>query len=420
MTTSTSFPVCTPRERILDRLDTGRSGPTVLLCGGVHGNEPDGVAASRRVLDVLRRHETHVRGRVLAVVGNVAALGGGMRYVTEDLNRMWSDARVARIEGQPAAGRGIEEAELLALLEVMRGEVERLLHPAAESEPWPLRSRSARERGVASTRLTFVDLHSTSGDGPPFAILGDTLRNRRVGFALEVPVILGLEEAIDGTLLEFLSDRGHVALCIEGGRSRAEATVENLVSAGMLALDAAGCFLDASPFDLPAHRERLRQRVEGLPRFVEIRHRERLEDDQGFAMRDGFRHFQKVRRGQPLAYDREGAITSPESGFVLMPRYQGQGNDGFFVARRVRRIWLMLSRALRTLRLDRLVTWLPGVRRDPEHEQAVLVSHRVARFYTTQVFHLLGYRRERSRGALLVFSRRRPTHLPALPLTVQE
>ncbi len=43
-----------------------------------------------------------------------------------------------------------------------------------------------------------------------------------------------------------------------------------------------------------------------------------------------------------------------------MPLYQKLGNDGFFVARRVRGFWLALSAALRTLRAGRDRPLAPG------------------------------------------------------------
>ena len=66
-------------------------------------------------------------------------------------------------------------------------------------------------------------------------------------------------------------------------------------------------------------------------------------------MEPGFRNFDPVRRAQILATDRDGEITAPESGLIMMPLYQKQGNDGFFIVRPVARFWLWLSALLRNL-----------------------------------------------------------------------
>jgi hypothetical protein len=90
-----------------------------------------------------------------------------------------------------------------------------------------------------------------------------------------------------------------------------------------------------------------------------------------------------------------------------MPLYQAQGDDGFFLVRRVRPAWLGLSRVLRRLRLERLLPVLPGVRRHPELAGSFLVDRRVARWAALELFHLLGFRRRGPAGErYLVMTRR--------------
>ena len=48
-------------------------------------------------------------------------------------------------------------------------------------------------------------------------------------------------------------------------------------------------------------------------------------------MKPGFRTFDRVWSGQELAQDRHGCIRSPQDGYILMPLYQNQGCDGFFI-----------------------------------------------------------------------------------------
>jgi succinylglutamate desuccinylase len=124
-----------------------------------------------------------------------------------------------------------------------------------------------------------------------------------------------------------------------------------------------------------------------------------------------------VRRGQPVADDARGPVLCPEHALMLMPRYQGLGGDGYFLARPVSPLWLRLSATLRRHRLDRLVPLLPGVRRDAIDPDRLLVDPRVARWQVVNVFHLFGYRHVHARDEALVFSRRRPgfRRLEALP-----
>ncbi len=83
-----------------------------------------------------------------------------------------------------------------------------------------------------------------------------------------------------------------------------------------------------------------------------------------------------------VADDSSGPVRVPESGLLLMPLYQEQGEDGFFIARPVHRAWLAVSTVMRTLRVDRLLPYLPGVRRDPIRPTRLCVNPKIARWFT--------------------------------------
>lgn len=374
--------------------DDGRPGPTCVLVGGMHGNEPAGPEAVASVLGRLRAERAPLRGRVVGLVGNRAALRVRRRYLGRDLNRGWSRDEVKALF-DPGSDRALPEDE-------EQREMLRAIAPllAAAEEP-----------------VVFLDLHSTSGDSPPFSCMADVLRNRTIGLALPLPLILGIEEILDSTLLGYFCDLGHVAVAVEGGRSDDPATVANHEAAAWIGLVAAGALPESAVPELPHHRARLVEAARGRPGVVEIRHRHVVRDGDGFEMRPGFASFMPVRRGQPVADDRDGPVSCPEDGLMLMPRYQGQGADGYFLARAVSPRWLRLSSVLRRRRLDRLVPLLPGVRRDETDPDRFLVDPRVARWQVVNVFHLFGYRHVRSRDAAVVFSRRRPgfRRLDALP-----
>jgi hypothetical protein len=113
-----------------------------------------------------------------------------------------------------------------------------------------------------------------------------------------------------------------------------------------------------------------------------------------------------VEQNDVIADDDSGPVRTPRAGMLLMPLYQEQGSDGFFVCRPVRRFWLRVSRALRRLHLHVLLPLLPGVSKDRDRRGTLLVDPKVARLYTVEIFHLFGYRKRRSDGDMLRFSRR--------------
>ena len=371
-------------RRIVGEYSTGRPGPLLFTLGGVHGNEPAGVRAAERVLEQLEERRPPMRGRLVAMIGNLRALSRGQRYIESDLNRIWRPEVVERINSQEPQADAPEERELREMLSVFVEEAE-----------------------LPHERIIVLDLHTTSAGGAPFQCMGDTLQNRHIAFQLPVPLILGLEEVIHGSLLEFVGDRGHAAIAVEGGQHDDPRTVEHHEALLWQALVAADLLAESDVPDLDRHLARLAAASRGVPPVIEVLHRHGVAEDDEFEMRPGFHNFQPVEVGELLATDRNGEIRSPLKGLLLLPRYQGQGNDGFFLAREVRPIWLKISAYLRRVRAERLLSLLPGVRRSDPSRNRVEVDRRVARIWPVEVFHLFGYRRILTEGERIVFERRR-------------
>ena len=136
-------------------------------------------------------------------------------------------------------------------------------------------------------------------------------------------------------------------------------------------------------------------------------------------MRPGFRNLQPIRHGEQLANDLKGPILATETGRVLMPLYQSQGEDGFFVVKTVRPFWLKVALWARLIGFDRVLRFLPGVLPHPEMKDGFIVDVRIARWLVVPIFHLMGFRRRRSEAGRLVLSRRRERariRLTKLPL----
>lgn len=384
MSESTGLIETASRQREIGRAAGAAPGPTVIVLGGIHGNEPAGVRAARRVLSRLERDAPTVRGEVVFFAGNLRGLGERKRFIHLDLNRQWTPEKVGRLRDPAGVGLAAEDREQRELLEALGTAV-----------------------GRARGQVHFLDLHTSSAEGPPFVTVGDTLRNRRFAASIPLPLILGLEEQVDGALLEYLNNFGFVTMGVEGGQHDAESSVDHIEAVIWLALVSAGAIrLDDVP-ELERHSERLERASAGFPRVVEVRRRHAVAAGDGFRMEPGFSNFQPVERGRLLAQSGAGPIHAPETGLLLLPLYQGLGDDGFFVAREVRPFWLRVSALLRRLRLGRLVKLLPGVRRHPDDDEVLIVDTRIARWYPLEVFHLFGFRKLRREGVELIVSRRR-------------
>ncbi len=369
--------------RVVGRHGGVETGPVLVALGGMHGNEPAGLEAARRVLARLERESPRFRGEAVVLAGNLRALDAGVRFVDRDLNRAFTPERIRGVDRAADLPRDAEDLEQRDLLDALEDVLR-------------------RARGEAY----FIDLHTSSAPGCPFATIGDTLRNRSFARHFPLPLILGLEEQIDGALLEYLNNRGLVTLGIEAGQHAARASVDHLEAALWIAMVATGQIEAGDVANLSAQCERLRSASAGVPAVIEVRSRHPIRPGDEFRMEPGYTNFQRVAKGQLLARHGDREVRAAEGGRILLPLYQGLGDDGFFLAREVRPQWLAVSAALRRLGLARQAHRLPGVRRDPADDSTLRIDTRVARWFPLEVLHLLGFRKLRREGSTLVVSRR--------------
>jgi len=371
-------------ERVIGRFIGRGLGPLVVTIGGLHGNEPAGVAASRRVVDKLRERNASFRGEYLALAGNIPALKAGKRYIDEDLNRIWLRERLNHLGPGKETPPSKEDAERIELLT----EIEAALR------------RSGAE-------AYFLDLHSTSASGSAFSVFADTLHNRRLAASLPCPIVLGLEEHLQGTLLNYINERGYAAVGFEGGQHESPSTVDTHELGIWQTFLTAGCLREEDIPELPFLVHSAQPNRHRLPRVVEIRYRHDILPGEAFVMEPGFENLDAIRSGDLLAHDRHGEIRSFETGYILMPLYQSQGSDGFFLVRKVRPFWLRISAWLRAIGAGDLLQYLPGVQR--QGNGTLAVDSKIARWFVVEVFHLLGFRRQRPENDTQIFTRRRET-----------
>lgn len=301
-------------SRVIAELRGKEPGPTLIVIGGIHGNEPAGIVAARAVLGAIGADA--VRGELVALIGNLRAGSAGRRYLAHDLNRLWNAERMAvahAAAAAAAAGDPVEpaEPELFELVEL------------AEAIDRAIR----RARGPVHV----LDLHTTSAEGVPFAVVGSIAEHRRFAETFPLPVIVGLEEALVGTLTSYFSRRGCTTLAVEGGQHASAAAVDHLAAVITIALEASGIVAPVPGAD--AARAHLVQARGELPATIEVVQRHAVRPEHAFRMEPGFANIQRTAAGTLLARDRTGEIRAPFDGLVLLPLYQADGTDGFFYGR---------------------------------------------------------------------------------------
>ncbi len=371
-------------QRIIGRYGNGTEGPTIIAIGGMHGNEPTGVKALQNVLQVLEENKIPLRGEFIALCGNLEALQRKQRFIDNDLNRLWTSQIISWIREHPEAlDECAEHKDQLEILEIVESILEEKEGP-----------------------FLFLDLHTTSADGPPFSIIEDSLYSRSLASRYKVPVILGILEQLEGTFLNYVNEMGYTGIGFEGGQHDLQNSVENHVAILWITmLYAGGLPLHANYPFLKVAEKRMKALGQRLPSFLEIRYRHEINNGDEFFMKPGYLNFQSVMRNELLANDRNGPIRAIQQGRVLLPLYQGAGDDGFFLAREVKSFWMRIAACIRLFKIERILPWLPGIYKYPKMENTLVVNTDIARWFAVEIFHLLGFRKVKTQGKTLIFSK---------------
>lgn len=305
-------------ERLIFKYTQGLPGPLLICLAGIHGNEIAGISALQRLEEMLVQETASkphfvFTGTVIGLVGNVEASESQTRFIESDLNRMFLDESVTRILEANFSDLEAEELELRELLTTIDEFIKETL----------------------PTKVVILDLHTTSARGGLFAIPSDQEESIRIAKALHAPVIKGFMSGLKGTTLHYFSNNGYkydqpvIPLVFEAGQHTNPLSVNRMIAAVVNCLRTIGC-VDHDDV-VSQHDEILKAYSEHLPALTRLIHRHQIIRADEFVMEPGFENFQKIKKGELLARDKNGNIYSDYNGYILMPLYQRKGEDGFFI-----------------------------------------------------------------------------------------
>ena len=354
-------------HRLIGVIEGAHPGPTLFFLGGIHGNEPSGVYALQKAVSFLESKKKDLCGKMYAIAGNLDALEQGVRFIDQDLNRMFTKEKVGSLGAysENDCKETRQKRELLAIID-----------SAIESESGP---------------FYFFDLHTTSGETIPFLTVNDSLLNRNYTKQYPVPNVLGIEEFLEGPLLSYINELGYIAFGFEAGQHDNPDSVKNHYAFIMLSLYYTG-MADKQLVNFEHYYSSLWKAAEKNHRFYEIIYRYQIDPNDSFSMKPGFDNFEHIASETFLAKDNGKNILAPTSGRIFMPLYQGKGEDGFFIIRTIPKLFLWLSKWLRSTKMDNLLVLLPGVSWGDQNKESLIVNKRIARFLAKDIFHLFGYR----------------------------
>lgn len=296
-------------QRIIGSIDGDPDGPTVVVLAGMHGNEPAGVEAASSIFDMLEGIRPKIRGRLVLLRANIRALDKNVRYIDEDMNRLWFPSILEDIRSTPE--EQIDSSE--------RVEIKRLL------------SIMDRIQAESDQRVILADVHTFSAEGSMFTITNSEPGQRELLSNLQVPMVFGIERSLRGTALAHYQKQGFISFGLEGGQHVNKLTKYNITASLMLLLQAARCIEQQYVSEIKEYQKHMKAHTRHLPVETELVYQHIIEPEDEFKMRPGYKNFQPIKKGEWLANDQNGKIVSRCDGYILMPLYQDQGNDGFFI-----------------------------------------------------------------------------------------
>lgn len=302
-------------KHILGRYSQDKKGPLFICLAGIHGNEHAGLHAFQEVLAYLQNNTPNFLGELIGIGGNLPAIAQKKRFIEKDLNRQWTDEQIKYVQSIPKRqltnNEDIQQRNLLILFKRL---IEQTPH-------FP---------------IILMDMHTMSAqDSLPFAIANNTPRSKDLATNLGIPALVGVEHIIQGTTLHYFTQKSMSAFGIEAGQHDDPQSIKRLEAAIWMTLHKIGSIATHNIPDFKNQRLQLSNIGKDQPGLVKFIYRHGIVQSDEFRMLPNFKNFQKIHKGQLLAYDKNGEVRSPYDGFILMPLYQKQGEDGFFIGQSV-------------------------------------------------------------------------------------
>ena len=293
--------------RIIGKYGSGNKGPLLFISAGVHGNEPSGVIALQRVFEVLEKERPAIQGTVLGISGNREALQRDVRFIDEDLNRVWTEENIAsgKIDSH-------EKKEMFEIINILKN------YPETEF-----------------TKRYFLDCHTTSSDSEPYISVQEVHDNDAWAHEFPTYIIRGFSDIVLGCIDHYESRIGITGFVFEGGQHQSPSSHKNHEGMIWLALQKA-CALQFSDLDEYPEAAKMLEAKRPNRKTFEIIYRHGLKESDTFKMEPGYNNFQQIEKGELLAHQNGEEVRSKWNAHIFMPLYQSQGNDGFFVVKQVR------------------------------------------------------------------------------------
>lgn len=309
-----------PAERVISKYKGENPGPLLIVFGGMHGNEPAGIKAIEMmskmlVVEPITNPEFKFNGSFLGLIGNLQAYHKNQRFISQDLNRSFTKKNIEIVESLPEEELKDELLEIKQILKVIRETIDE----------------------IKPEKVVVLDLHTTSSYGGIFTITTDDPESLRIAVELHAPVIKGMLNGIKGTTLHYFTRENFnidmTPVTFESGQHDEMLSINRAIAAITNCMRTIG---NVSPEHVEnQHDKLLIEHSKDLPKVSELISKHNINDGDNFSMNPNYKNFQKISSGEIIAMDNDGPIEAPEDALLLMPLYQSQGEDGFFLIKKL-------------------------------------------------------------------------------------
>ena len=277
----------------------------IIFIASIHGNETSGSIALKKFFQEVRDSNIKMEGTVIGLIGNMAAAKNNMRYIDCDMNRIWTN----NIINSKINNHTNEKKELLMLKEL----IDKII---------ALKKKK---------NITIIDLHNTSSPNGVFTIVNN-LREKNLANSLKIPTINNLFSKVKGSLAAYYSDKGIASIVFEGGAIGDPASINNH-EAGIWKILEKRNFITKNliPKQALRNKKEMRDFSDKTTGFYEVKYIYKIKEKEDFIMNPNMQNFEKLKKGQSIARNQDGPITAPMNGYLLMPLYQKQGKEGFYI-----------------------------------------------------------------------------------------
>lgn len=299
----------TPHQnRVIALYEGHLPGPLIIAVSAIHGNEPSGITAISTLHQMLiaesdKDPDFRYHGTFAGVIANTKASREHKRYIDSDMNRIWSS---------PINDSDSEHRERMELEKTITDLINK----------------------YGNGMVVIMDLHTTSSPRGIFAVPTTNEASKAIALGLHCPIISNMTNYIHGAMIQYyegkhIGNNEIISVAFEAGRHDDEESPSRAIAAMVNCMRTIGSVNEVHVES--KHDEVLKAYANGLPELCRITYIHHIEEGHLWEMQPDISGFQTITKGQLLAHYDGEPVYSPQDGLILMPLYQKQGKEGFFI-----------------------------------------------------------------------------------------